>query len=544
MYLNLILTLCTLFSFFSLWSQPSQIEIKGGVSDERPSGLFALPNGESFNTFITKSSTFGNDDIVLEKMDNSFQVVDTIRIGGSTRDFLYDMLIDNDTLYLLGFSGPQQKAMVVKMLNNGTIIWQNLYHIQGFRSGFNWGKLVNDTLICGGSLLNGSTWKPIISAIDKRSGAPFNNFRFQSCGSCNEFINPIFPSNLGSNSVYFFSFNYNNISNDPHTLAFIHLNFSGNVLNSYNYTGAFGIPRGSLTLPSDSIFLLASRTPATGRSTRTNLLSKHGPTGEVSWAKHFFESGSSAEIEFWYFQQDNDKLIFTGQISGHISAVGGRDLIIMRTDTLGNFNWAKIIGGAGTDIGYQVNPISNGYRITGQTNSTGAGGNDLLTITTDKDGNILSNTPCFQIINFMASDSLVPMSQSTTAFSVTTDITSSNISLGTAGITGISIDACSVLEPQEVEGSNSVPKIISEDISLFYKPSRKSMFVNVNSSIDIKFTLQVLDIKGKKILNRHFYQSTNQRELEIRVPELSQGIYLVQVTKENGESCSKKIWIQ
>jgi hypothetical protein len=63
------------------------------------------------------------------------------------------------------------------------------------------------------------------------------------------------------------------------------------------------------------------------------------------------------------------------------------DVILVRTDSLGNALWAKIYGGDGIDFGEAVIQTSDGgFVITGTTTSFGAGGWDLYLIKTDEYG--------------------------------------------------------------------------------------------------------------------------------------------------------------
>ena len=67
---------------------------------------------------------------------------------------------------------------------------------------------------------------------------------------------------------------------------------------------------------------------------------------------------------------------------------GGRDVYLIKTDSEGNEEWAKLIGGAGYDEGHSVHQtFDGGYIITGFTDSYGNGENDVYLIKTDGDGN-------------------------------------------------------------------------------------------------------------------------------------------------------------
>ncbi len=91
----------------------------------------------------------------------------------------------------------------------------------------------------------------------------------------------------------------------------------------------------------------------------------------------------------------SDKTIDNGYIlTGYTTTgtAGDQDVCLVKTDSLGNMQWAKSFGDAGMDYGSQVIALSSGYAIFGlsQTNtSLGSAGNDNLVVRTDLNGSIL-----------------------------------------------------------------------------------------------------------------------------------------------------------
>lgn len=68
----------------------------------------------------------------------------------------------------------------------------------------------------------------------------------------------------------------------------------------------------------------------------------------------------------------------------------GQDFLLIKTDASGNMKWNKTYGGTKAENGYALLQSGDGgYVLTGNTNSFGAGGNDILLVKTDAAGVVL-----------------------------------------------------------------------------------------------------------------------------------------------------------
>ncbi len=115
------------------------------------------------------------------------------------------------------------------------------------------------------------------------------------------------------------------------------------------------------------------------------LLLKIDASGTVQWSKTIGSSGNDYGLRV---KQTNDGgYILAGYITG--IGFGAEDAALIKTDANGNISWMKLYGGAGSEWGNYVEQTSDGgYMVMGYTTSFGAGGFDLYLIKTDGLGNL------------------------------------------------------------------------------------------------------------------------------------------------------------
>jgi hypothetical protein len=119
------------------------------------------------------------------------------------------------------------------------------------------------------------------------------------------------------------------------------------------------------------------------------LLVKTDTTGNVQWAKTY---GTASFESAFSIQQTIDKgFVISGSAytfkSG--SSKGDWDFLLIKIDSIGNIQWAKTYGGTSYDQARSVQQTSDGgYILAGITYSFGVGNGGVLLIKTDSDGNV------------------------------------------------------------------------------------------------------------------------------------------------------------
>jgi len=115
------------------------------------------------------------------------------------------------------------------------------------------------------------------------------------------------------------------------------------------------------------------------------ILIKTDSLGNEEWHTSYFPSGSSSSWGSCVQQTIDNGFIFTGY--SFMYDVWTTDVLLIKTDSLGNEEWNQTFGGNEDDYGSSVQQTTDGgYIITGITTSFGNGGQDMWLIKTDADG--------------------------------------------------------------------------------------------------------------------------------------------------------------
>ncbi|MCW3105257.1 MAG: hypothetical protein JWO09_3697 [Bacteroidetes bacterium] len=154
-------------------------------------------------------------------------------------------------------------------------------------------------------------------------------------------------------------------------------------------------PDSTLAAPSENLTYSLQQTtdggyiklsPEKGFSDDLNIrLSKTDSYGRITWEKVF--GGSSDDIGKSVRQTADGGYAFTGSTKSF--GVGGSDVVLTKTDALGNEQWTKTFGGAGDDNGEELCITADGgYVITGTSKSFGAGDMDIYVMKADTSGEL------------------------------------------------------------------------------------------------------------------------------------------------------------
>jgi hypothetical protein len=154
---------------------------------------------------------------------------------------------------------------------------------------------------------------------------------------------------------------------------------SGDTLWTRTYGGSDLDWAQSVQQTSDGGYIIAGGTESFGAGFADVYLLKTHSSGDTLWTRTY--GGWWYDYGFSVQQTSDGGYIIAGMTKSF--GAGGWDVYLVRTDSSGATLWTRTYGGFGSDYGYSVQQTSDGaYIIAGETESFGAGGDDVYLIKT------------------------------------------------------------------------------------------------------------------------------------------------------------------
>jgi uncharacterized delta-60 repeat protein len=130
---------------------------------------------------------------------------------------------------------------------------------------------------------------------------------------------------------------------------------------------------------------VAGYTISTGAGQQDALITKYNASGTIQWQRVL--GGTNGDISYGIAVDSSGNCYVTGYTLS--AGAGGQDALIAKYDTSGTIQWQRVLGGVSGDLGYGIAVDSSGNcYVTGNTDSTGAGVNDVLIAKYDTSGTI------------------------------------------------------------------------------------------------------------------------------------------------------------
>jgi hypothetical protein len=165
----------------------------------------------------------------------------------------------------------------------------------------------------------------------------------------------------------------------------VKLDSSGSVQWTKAIGGSYEDEAHSIIQSSDGGYVVAGYTTSFEADWADIFVVKLDSAGNVQWAKTIGGSGSDGAYSI---TQSSDGGYAVAGRTNRFGA-GGWDFYVVKLDSSGNVQWAKTIGGSDWDEAYSIIQSSDGgYVVAGYTGSFGAGGYDMLVVKLDSSGNV------------------------------------------------------------------------------------------------------------------------------------------------------------
>jgi len=166
----------------------------------------------------------------------------------------------------------------------------------------------------------------------------------------------------------------------------IKTNVAGDTLWTRTFGGMLEDWGNSVQQTADGGYIIAGYTASFGAGLGDVYLIRTDPSGDTLWTRTF---GGAEDDSACSVQQTADGGYIIAGCTRSFGA-GRIDVYLIRTDAEGDTLWTRTYGGTGWDLGYSVQQTADGgYIIAGETDSRGAGQNDVYLIKTDAAGDTL-----------------------------------------------------------------------------------------------------------------------------------------------------------
>lgn len=307
-------------------------------------------------------------------------------VGGTSMDYGYSVATDSTgSAYIVGYTAAttgqvEQGEIVIKYSTTGDI--ENQWHIANTAGDYKRSIAVDatDNLLVAGVTTNTSGNNDILIIKYNSSGDIVWQKTISSALS--DYGQGIATDSAGNVYVVGTTTSSSSSSN----IILIKLSSAGNVLWQRGLSGGGADVGYSIAVDSANNVYLTGYTTSQGSGGADIFIAKYNTSGALLWQRSV--GGTNNDYGYGAATDNLGNLYIVGDSSSQ--GIGMSDIVLIKYDSSGNSLWQRTIGGVAAESGYSVTcDGSNNVYITGQTQSQGAGWNDIILLKYNSSGTMM-----------------------------------------------------------------------------------------------------------------------------------------------------------
>ena len=314
----------------------------------------------------------GNPDYdgCLLKTDKLGDTIWLKRTGFIENDHSYSVIKTNDNGYI--FTGDihvgyaNKNLNLVKTNNNGIIEWNNNYGGVNWETGYSLIQTNNNDFIIAGcsNSISGPGAQPFDFYVIKTNINGNLQWEKKIGGTENEYAFSVCKANNNSCIVAGSTSSYGAGATD---IYLVKLDYYGNIVWEKTYGSENGECAKCIQASYDGNYIITATQQIIGGGNTNIILLKINENGDTLWTKTYGNNGSYTGT--YGIPVNDGGYIITGNINDSISQ--GTDLLLLKTNNIGNILWIERFGKQGYEVGNCVQQTyDGGYIITGYGNNS------------------------------------------------------------------------------------------------------------------------------------------------------------------------------
>jgi uncharacterized delta-60 repeat protein len=364
----------------------------GGVSSDNGNGIAVDSSGNVYITGNTASSGEGLADAVVAKYNTTGTLLWQRTIGGTGNENGFGIAVDGlGDAYILGTTNSQAVGsadfLVAKFSTTGDLIWQRALGTTSTDSSDFGGciAITGSKIIIAGD--NGSPTTALVIAlpIDGSGTGTFGDWTYQDTTLVSS------PSSLTSNTSTLTGIN-TTLTQTTTSIEETSIPFDSSTGVLYRVKTLSGTSSAGGAGPciakdsSNNIYIVASIS-GVGAGGNDLFVAKYNSGGSLIWQRAL--GGASTEAGYAIGVDILGNVYATGFTQS--SGAGSHDVLVVKYNTNGVFQWQRTLGGTGSDYGYglAVESSTGDVYLCGPAQSQSAGSFDFLTVKYNTSGTLV-----------------------------------------------------------------------------------------------------------------------------------------------------------